>query len=84
MVVHTFYKHHHLPYNAAYATGNMNDYSYDLDKAQAEINYQKLALQELTVYNRRLISCMVGSGIVCAIAARLLWKSFKTHPLQVL
>ncbi len=81
--VHTFYKHHNLPYNAVYATGNMNDYSYDLDKAQAEINYQKSALQELTVHNRRLISCMVGSGIVCAVAARLLWKSFKTHSLRV-
>lgn len=43
--VHSFYKHHGLPYNEKYGTEDMKNYSYDFDKAQQVIKKSKQNLQ---------------------------------------
>jgi len=72
--VHRFYKQYGLPYNSLYAKGNIQEYSYDLDKAEQEIQAEKAELQKLIADNQRRISykaCTYGVGaLACFLAAK--------------
>ena len=62
--VHSFYKNHQLPHNPTYATANMDQYFYNLEDAEKEINQDATNLKFLI---RSRQNTILGVTALCAI-----------------
>lgn len=64
--VHTFYKQYGLPHDEKYATGNIEDYSYDLQQAQNQIDEFEIGLHD-TMRRRQkqiaLLTVVAAAGV---------------------